>query len=113
MKRPREGALFFSAWGSMASKHDKTANRIARKRGTDYNKGQGPDVETPSMAIEVETASTVADAGRQLSGYKKKVYVAGADAEATKEALDRYADSTIGVMDEKGNIVKPSTRSRK
>ena len=68
----------------MASYHDDTAKRLARKEGVDYNRGQGPDV----ISIEVETATTVRDGLRQLQGFKKPVYIAGASAKATKAALE-------------------------
>ena len=84
----------------MASKHDETASRIARQRGADYNRGQGPDIKTPNMAIEVETENTVGDAARQLKGFKRPVYVAGATKKATEKALQKYDKSTIGVMDQ-------------
>ncbi len=92
--------------------HDETARRIARRRGGEYNKGQGPDIQLPGMVVEVESDRTVSDAGRQLSGFTRPVYVAGANANATKKALERYKDSTIGVMDQNGNILKRSTRKR-
>ena len=90
--------------------HDETARRIARRRGGEYNRGQGPDIQLPQMVVEVESPGTVADAGRQLSGYTRSVYVAGSNAQATRRALARYQDSTIGVMDQNGNILKRSTR---
>ena len=97
----------------MARKHDEVARRLARKEGTEYNRGQGADVKGSKRAIEVETAGTVADASRQLQGYKKPVYVAGADQKATKIAQKKYKDTTIGVMNSKGKIVKSSTRKCK
>ena len=95
------------------SKHDRVAERLAMKQGATYNRGQGPDVGNSQRAVEVETTSTVGDAARQLAGYQKPVYVAGADAEATKKALQRYKDTTIGVMNSRGQILKRSTRGRK
>ena len=97
----------------MVTKHDEVAKRIADKKGVAYNRGQGPDVQTSSQAIEVETESTIADAGRQLAGFRKPVYIAGATEKATKRALKHYKDSTIGVMDPSGKVLKPSTRKRK
>ncbi len=96
----------------MPSKHDKTAARLARKLGGEYNRGQGPDINTSSQATEVETARTVEDAKRQLRGFKKPVYIAGADAEATKKALEATKGTTIGVRDQSGKILKRSTRKR-
>ncbi len=96
----------------MGTKHDDTANRIANKKGGTYNRGQGPDVITPKQVIEVETENTISDGFRQLRGFKKPVYIAGADAKATKKALEATQGTTVGVMDPRGNIVKRSTRKR-
>ena len=95
------------------SKHDRVAESMANKENTDYNRGQGADVQSSRRAIEVETANTIGDAARQLAGYQKPVYVAGADAATTKKALEHYQNTTIGVMNSQGKIVKPSTRGRK
>lgn len=96
----------------MATKHDVTAQRLARKEGVEYNRGQGPDVISTRRAIEVETVNTVHDGLRQLQGYKKPVYIAGADAEATKAALDATQGMTVGVMNPQGKIIKRSTRKQ-
>jgi len=90
--------------------HKTTANRLAARYDAEYNQGPGADIKTRGVTIEVETPETVGDAGRQLSGHRGPVYVAGTNKEAVERALDRYGDSTIGVMDNQGNIVKPSTR---
>lgn len=97
----------------MSTKHDKVAQRLARRERTSYNKGPGPDVNTARRAVEVETRQTVGDAGRQLQGFNKPVYVAGADANATADALKTYKSTTIGVMNSKGQVLKRSTRKRK
>lgn len=94
------------------NKHDDAAQRLASKLGTEYNRGQGPDVQTKDQVTETETVNTIADAARQLSGFKKPVYVQGADAAATKKALERYGDTTIGVRNQQGRIVKRSTRGK-
>ena len=96
----------------MPTKHDTTAQRIADKKSVPYNQGQGPDIQTPRQVIEVETTDTIPDAGRQLQGYRRPVYVAGANAAATKAALEYYEDTTIGAMDPSGKILKSSTRKR-
>ena len=90
--------------------HKTTSTRLAKKYDTEYNQGKGPDIKTSEITIEVETPDTVPDAGRQLSGHRGPVYVAGTNKEAVESALKRYGDSTIGVMDNQGNIVKSSTR---
>ena len=96
----------------MPSKHNKTAKFIAAKKGVSYNQGQGPDIRTSRQTIEVETTKTIKDAGRQLQGHRGPVYVAGADDEATKLALEYYKDTTIGVIDPLANILKSSSRKR-
>ena len=96
----------------MASKHDETARRLARREGVDYNRGRGADVIGSRRVIEVETAATARDGLRQLQGHRKRVYLAGADAKATRAALKAAEGTTAGVMNSRGKIVKPSTRKR-
>ena len=96
----------------MASDHDNTAKRLARKERVEYNQGQGPDVNAPGRAIEVETTNTVRDGMRQLQGFRKPVYIAGASTKATEAALEVTQGTTVGVMDPNGKIVKRSTRRR-
>ena len=96
----------------MATKHDKTAQEIAENKGASYNKGPGPDIKTPRQTIEVETPNTIGDAGRQLQGHRGPVYVAVTDDKAIPKAVERYDDTTIGVMDSSGKVVKPSTRKK-
>ena len=95
---------------SESRSHKTTANRLAALHNAEYNRGPGADIKAEGITIEVETPETVADAGRQLSGHRGPVYVAGTNKKAVEQALDRYSDSTIGVMDNHGNIVKRSTR---
>lgn len=94
----------------MPSKHDRVANKIAAREGADYNRGPGPDVVTRRRAIEIETKDTVTDGLRQLRGFRRPVFIAGADAEAVKAALDTARGTTVGVMDDKGNVLRRSTR---
>ena len=91
------------------SKHDQVARRIAAQLGSEYNAGPGADVKASGIRIEVETERSVGEAGRQLQG-PGQVYVAGTDERAVQAALERYENSTIGVMDEFGMVRKPSTR---
>ena len=96
----------------MATKHDKTAQQIAKNKGVSYNKRQGPDIKTSRQTIEVETPKTIGDAGHQLQGHRGPVYVAVTDDKAVPKALERYDGTTIGVMDSSGKVVKPATRKR-
>ena len=78
----------------------------------DYTQGQGADVIGSRRVIEVETEATAADGLRQLRGYRKPVYLAGADPKATDAALKAAEGTTVGVMDSQGKIVKSSSRRR-
>ena len=93
-----------------SEKHRRIAEYLAKKFNTSYNDGKGPDIIGNNITIEVETKETVADAKDQLRGYTGSCYVAGTDDKATKIALEQMKDTTIGVMDSKGNILKRSTR---
>ena len=90
--------------------HKVTANRIAKRYGAEYEGGEGVDIKTPRVAIEVETAETVPEAPTQLQGHRGQVFIAGTNKEAVEKALEVTEDSTIGVMDNKGNIIKQSSR---
>lgn len=96
----------------MPTKHDTVASRIAKKERTEYNRGQGPDVNTSTRAIEVESERTVNDGLRQLQGFRKPVYIAGSNPQTTKKALEETKGTTVGVMNSQGKILKPSTRKR-
>ena len=95
---------------SESRSHKTTANRLAKIYNTQNNQGKGVDIKTDSIAIEVETPESITDAGQQLKGHSGPVYVAGTNQQATELALKYYKDTTIGVMDNQGKILKPSTR---
>jgi hypothetical protein len=92
--------------------HKVTANRLAKKFGTEYNTGKGADIKTDGIAVEVETPETVADGLRQLRGHNKPVYIAGTNKEAIDKAVELTKGTTVGVMDNQGKIVKKSTRKK-
>ena len=50
---------------------------------------------------------------RQLQGYNRPVYIAGADKAATDAALKATEGTTVGVMNSQGKVVKRSTRKSK
>ena len=66
-----------------------------------------------NRVVEVETETTGADGLRQLQGYQRPVYLQGANAAATERALDVTKGTTVGVMNDKGEVVKRSTRKRR
>lgn len=90
--------------------HKTTSNRIANKLGTEYNSGKGVDVKSTTATVEVETPDTINDAPGQLRGHRGPVYIAGTNQEAVDKAIETTQGTTIGVMDNKGNIVKSSSR---
>jgi len=92
--------------------HKTTANRIAKKLNAEYNEGKGADIISNSGVIEVETLDTVGDAPRQLQGYRRPVYIAGTNKEAVERALEVTKNTTIGVMDNQGNIIRRSPRKK-
>ena len=94
----------------MVSPHDAAAMRIAEKYGAEFNRGPGPDIVTPAMDIEVETAVTLTDGFRYMERSGRPAYVAGVDDITTKLALLAIHDLTVGVMDQYGNIRRRSTR---
>lgn len=96
-----------------SKKHDDVAKKIAKKYKVDYNQGQGADIQSSRAVVEVETSSTAQDGLRQLQGYRKPVYIAGADKQAIEKALEVTKGTTIGVMDQNGNIIKRSARKKK
>jgi len=95
---------------SESKSHNAVANHLARMYGTEYNKDKGVDVQTRYIAIEVESENTIGEAGRQLQGQNKQVYVAPTTRKGVELAVDRYDGTSIGVMTADGRIVKPSTR---
>ena len=97
---------------SESKSHKTTSNRIAKKFNTDYNNGKGVDVKSSRATIEIETPDTVKDAAGQLRGHRGPAYIAGTNAEAVKKATEATKGTTIGVMDNQGNIVKKSTRKK-
>lgn len=92
--------------------HKITANRIAKNFNTNYNDGEGVDIKSNRATVEVETPETVSDAPGQLRGYRGPSYIAGTNKEAVAKAIEITKGTTIGVMDNQGNIVKKSTRKR-
>ncbi len=69
-------------------------------------------IVTNSKAIEVETPKTVKSGLQQLQGHKKPSYIAGTNQAAVDKALELTKNTTVGVMDNQGNIVKSSSRKK-
>lgn len=94
--------------GRMSKAHTATANRIARKYNTTYNRGDGFDIVTDEMVIEVETSATLAEGIRRLKVLSPPVYVAVTNKEAVTEALRLVSGTEVGVMAPYGEIIRMS-----
>lgn len=88
------------------SKHDEIAHRLARTERTNYNKGPGPDIDTPKRVIEVAVRQgDLQDSMRQLQGFRKPRYLATTSA-LTKKAKEMTKGTQVGVMGPTGRIAK-------
>ena len=88
--------------------HTATANRIARRYEAEFNQGEGYDIQTPEMVVEVETTATMADAMQRLVRQAGNVYIALTNKDAVTEALRVLPENRVGIMDPYGNIVRPA-----
>jgi len=87
------------------SKHDKIAEKLAKKFATEYNEGKGPDVKAEKI-IEVAThESDLYTSIDQLKGYKKPRYLATTP-KLVKKAKEITKGTKIGVMGSTGHIKK-------
>lgn len=86
------------------------AKRVAKKLGAKIATGRGPAVITPKQVVAITTGRNTQTAMRQLKGYRRRVYIAATDSNATKAALAATKGTTIGVIDHQCRVCKPSTR---
>ncbi len=90
--------------------HDKIANNLARKFGTEYHSDKGVDIRTPTKAVEVESREEAfGEAKQQLAGTTKVPYIA-VPPRLKDKALEYFDGSRIGVMSPTGHIVKRGRR---
>jgi hypothetical protein len=90
--------------------HTATANRIAQRLGTSYNAGDGFDIHTDELIIEVETTATVHQGIDRLNQTPGRVYVALTNKDGVREALRLAAGTRVGVMDPQGKVIKESNQ---
>jgi hypothetical protein len=88
--------------------HTATAHRIAKLFETEFNEGEGFDIQTPLATVEVETTATMMDAAARLVQLPGNVYIAMTNKDGVKDALRATQGTRIGIMDPLGNIVRPS-----
>ena len=95
------------------SKHDQIAESLAEKFETEYKKHKGIDIVTKDWVIEVETTkSGIYQEINQVKRSSKVRYLAVND-KNIQNALNAIEGSGIGVMDERGRIIKRARRKKK
>ncbi|MEW6457005.1 MAG: hypothetical protein AB1410_09885 [Acidobacteriota bacterium] len=88
------------------NKHDQIGEKLAKRFGTEYRKQKGIDIVTDNRVIEVETTKSGIYQGiNQVKRSSKARYIA-VNERNLQNALDGTKGNGIGVMDEKGNIIK-------
>lgn len=88
------------------TKHDRIAQEIAEKKGTEYHSDKGVDIRTPTQAIEVEVDPGKFNEGlQQLRGSTKSRYLAVPN-ELVQDAIEYTEGTGVGVMNEHGRIKK-------
>jgi len=95
------------------SKHDQIAENLAKKFGVKYKKHKGIDIVTDNRVIEVEaTKSGIYQGIKQVKRSSKARYIA-VNKRNIQNALDATEGTGIGVMDEKGRIIKRARRKER
>ena len=86
--------------------HTATGRRIAKRYKATYNDGEGIDIATDGMVIEVETTATIEAGVERLKEHLGRTYVAVTNKEGIAEAIRLTQGTKVGVMDPRGNIIK-------
>lgn len=95
------------------SKHDKIANKLAKKFNTKYKSDKGIDLVLPNRVIEVETKKSGINQGvKQIEKSRKPRYLA-VNRINIGNALEITRGTGIGVMSETGKIVKKASRKNR
>ena len=95
------------------SKHDQIAENLAKKFGVKYKKHKGIDIVTDNRVIEVETTKSGIYQGIDQVKRSTKVRYIAVNDRNIQNALNTTEGTGIGVMDEKGRIIKKARRKRK
>lgn len=92
------------------TKHDKIAERLAKRFKTEYKSDKGIDIVTPDKVIEVEVKENGITQGiKQVEKARKARYIA-IPPELKKKVLEATKGTGIGVMGSSGAIIKKATR---
>ncbi len=95
------------------SKHEQIAENLAKKFGVKYKKHKGIDIVTDNRVIEVETTKSGIYQGIDQVKRSTKVRYIAVNDRNIQNALNTTEGTGIGVMDEKGRIIKKARRKRK
>jgi len=94
-----------------SKKHERLANKLAKRLNADYNSSKGVDIKTKDAAIEVEVKRETLEHGiSQLKSSRKEKKYLAVPSELIKEAIQKTKGTGIGVMSGSGHIKK---RARK
>jgi len=94
------------------SKHDEVANKLAKKFNTEYKSNKGIDLVTLKQVIEVETKKAGINQGiKQVEKSSKARYLA-VNKINISNALKATQGTGIGVMNERGKIIKRASRKK-
>ncbi len=88
--------------------HTATAHRVARRFQTEFNEGDGFDIQTDDIIVEVETTATMFDSAARLAREQGPVYIALTNKDGVADALRSIPNLRVGIMDAHGNIVRES-----
>lgn len=88
--------------------HTATLNRICLRYGVEQSEKAEFDIKTDGLIIEVETTASIQDAVERLRDQRGPVYIAITNKEGLKLALKSVEGTEIGIMDPKGNVMRPS-----
>lgn len=95
------------------SEHDQIAEAIARKLRAPYNPAKGADVVSPERVVEVETQVAGLKRGiQQVQGHQQFRYL-GVPNRIVRAAIEKTKGTKIGVMNQRGQIVKRAQRPAK
>ena len=95
------------------SKHDEIAQNLAKKFRTEYKSQKGIDLVLPDRVIEVEAKKAGIPQGiKQVEKSAKARYLAVDDSNINN-VLKATKGTGIGVMDERGKIIKRASRKKK
>lgn len=94
------------------SKHDQIAEKLADRFKTEYKNDIGVDLVTKDRVIEVETKPGGLDQGIGQVEHSNKARYLAVPNSLKKKALEKTESTGIGVMNERGKIIKKASRRK-